>query len=106
MTRPRPSGEWADDYLAPVFACRALAADDDHGRGSGLVTQVDGLRWDELSALAAVTVAMLDWERHYGPGTWHSQCALCTAISAHRRITNHQRYRTGSWSPADHRWER
>jgi hypothetical protein len=94
MTRPRPSGEWSDEYLAPVFASRALAADDDHGRGGGLVTQADGLRWDELSALAAATVSMLDWERHSGPGTWHPQCAVCTAISAHRRITNHQRYRT------------
>ena len=52
MTRPRPSGEWAEEYLAPMFATRALAADDDHGRTSGLVVQADGLRWDELDALA------------------------------------------------------
>ena len=94
MTRPRPSGEWASEYLAPMFASRAVAADDDHGRGAGIVTQADGLRWDELYALAAVTESMLDWERHSGPGTWHPGCAVCTAISAHRRITNHRRYQT------------
>jgi hypothetical protein len=94
MTRPRPSGERSEEYLAPVFASRAVAADDDYGRSSGLVVQADGLRWDELYALAAVMVSMLDWERHSGPGTWHPNCADCTAISGHRRITNQQRYRT------------
>jgi hypothetical protein len=77
-----------------MFASRALAADDDHGRGSGLVVQANGLRWDELAALAAVSGSLLDWERHSDPGTWHPDCVVCTAISAHRRITNHQRYRT------------
>jgi hypothetical protein len=94
MTRPRPSGEWAEDYLAPMFASRALAADDEHGRASGVVVQADGLRWDELYALAQVTASILDWERHSGPGTWHPRCAVCTAVSAHRRISNHRRYQT------------
>ena len=80
MARPRPSGEWAEEYLAPMFASRALAADDDHGRSAGLVVQADGLRWDELNALAAVSAAMLDWERHSGAGTWHPNCAVCIRV--------------------------
>ena len=94
MTRPRPSGQWGDEFLAPLFAGRAITADDDHGRGHGLVVQADGLQWAELDALADLTAAALDLGGHGGAGTWHPRCPACTAISAHRRITAHARYRT------------
>lgn len=91
MTRPRPSG-WRRSIWRQCSR-RALAADDEHGRTRGLVVQADGLRWDELYALAQVTASTLDWERRSGPGTWHLDCAVCMAISAHRRTTNRRRYR-------------
>ena len=69
MTRPRPSGQWTDEFLAPAFAGRAIAADDDHGREHGMVTQADGLRWDELDALADLTATALDVAGHGGAGT-------------------------------------
>ena len=94
MARPRPSGQWTDDVLAPAFASRALAADDDYGRGCGVVVQADGLRWDELDAFADIAEPLLDAAHHSGPGSWHPRCVMCVAIGAQRRITAHRRYRT------------
>jgi hypothetical protein len=72
MIRPQPSGMWTPEFLAPSFASRALAADDDHGRGHGVVVQADGLSWDEVDALAELTL----------PGRTSPRCAraLCDPI--------------------------
>jgi hypothetical protein len=94
LTRPRPSGQWDPEYLAPILATNAIAADDDHGRAHELVVQADGLRWDQLYALTDVISSALDLEHHGGAGNWHPDCPACTGITAHGRITAHKRYQT------------
>ena len=102
MIRPRPSGMWTPEFLAPAFASRALAADDDHGRAHCVVVQADGLSWDEIDALAELTLPVLDAARHGGVGSGHPRCPSCTAIGAYRRIAAHRRYRTvGPDTPQD-----
>jgi hypothetical protein len=94
MTRP-PAIRPADRRVpGATLRRRAISADDDHGREHGLVAQADGLRWDELDALAELTAQELDVAGHSGPGTWHPRCPTCTAFGGHRRITAHARYRT------------
>ena len=94
LTRPRPSGQWGPEYLAPIVATSAVAADDDHGRAHGAVVQADELRWEELYALADLIASALDLEHHGGAGTWHPDCSACVAITAHNRLTAHKRYQT------------
>lgn len=94
LLRPRPSGMWTPEFLAPAFAGRALSADDDHGRRHGVVVQADDLRWAELDALAELVEPLIDPREHGGTGTWHPRCRTCSAIAPHRRITAHRRYRT------------
>jgi hypothetical protein len=94
LGRPRPAGQWASEYLAPMLANRALDADDDHGREHGLVIQADELRWPELEALAETVKAVLDFDRHMTTNAVHAECLQCTAIQAYRRIANYSRYRT------------
>jgi hypothetical protein len=94
LTRPRPSGQWGPEYLAPIVAARAIAADDDHGRAHGIVVQADGLRWDELYPLTDLVASALDVDQHGSVGSWHPDCSACTTITAHSRITAQQRYQT------------
>jgi hypothetical protein len=102
MLRPRPSGMWTPELLAPAFASRAIAADDDHGRAHGLVVQADGMNWEELDALADLAAAQLDTSAHGGVGAWHPRCRTCSADGAYRRVTAHRRYRTvGPATPHD-----
>ena len=82
------------DLLAGLYASRALAADDDHGRGHGLVVQADALLWPELTDLAWIAGASLDPARHGGTGTWHPTCRECRAAQAAARVAAHHRYRT------------
>jgi len=46
LTRPRPSGRRGPEYLAPLVATSAVAADDDHGRARGAVVQAHRPRTD------------------------------------------------------------
>jgi hypothetical protein len=94
LTRARPSGQWATEHLAPMLASRAINADDDHGRGSGMVVQADGLRWPELLTFAELVAPALDFDRHMTTNAVHADCPQCTAIQAYRRILNYTRYRT------------
>lgn len=94
LARPRPSGQWATDHLAPMLAGEAINADDDHGRENLLVVQADKLRWPELRALAEVVAAVLDFDRHMTVNAVHDGCRQCTAIQAYRRIRSYDRYRT------------
>jgi hypothetical protein len=82
LTRPRPSGQWGPEYLAPIVAARAIAADDDHGRAHGIVVQADGLRWDELYPLTDLVASALDVDQHGSVGSWHPDCSACTTITA------------------------
>jgi hypothetical protein len=94
LARPRPSGQWATDHLAPMLAGEAINADDDHGRENLLVIQADKLRWPELRALAEVAAAVLDFDRHMAVNAVHDDCLQCTAIQAYRRVRSYDRYRT------------
>lgn len=90
------------DVLSSIYAARALAADDDHGRDHGLVVQADGLLWVELDDLARLAEPVLDPGRHAGPGAWHLDCPGCRGAQAAARIRSHRRYRTvGPGRPAD-----
>jgi len=82
------------DLVAGLFAARALVADDDHGRGHGVVVQADGLRWAELEDLVGLAGPVLDPARHAGTGTWHPDCPACRGAQAAARIRTHRRYRT------------
>jgi hypothetical protein len=94
LTRPRLSGQWATDHLAPMLAGRSIAADDDHGREQERVVQADGLRWPELLTLAEVVAPALDFGRHMVANAYHPGCRECVALQAHRRLTGYTRYRT------------
>lgn len=80
--------------LAGLYAARAVVADDEHGRGAGLVVQADGLRWTELDELARLAEPALDPTRHAGAGTWHPHCPDCRGALAAARVRAHRRYRT------------
>lgn len=82
------------DLLAGLYASRALAADDDHGRVHGLVVQADALLWPELADLAWLAEPGLDAGRHGGTGTWHPRCRECRAAVAAARVRAWRRYRT------------
>jgi hypothetical protein len=82
------------DLLAGLYASRAIVADDEYGRGAGLVIQADGLRWAELDELARLVEPQLDPTRHAGAGTWHPHCPDCRGALAAARIRTHRRYRT------------
>jgi len=82
------------DLLAGLYAGRALAADDDHGRRHGLVVQADGLRWVELQDLVRLAGPALDPAQHAGPGTWHPNCPDCRGALAAARVRSHRRFRT------------
>jgi hypothetical protein len=82
------------DLLAGLYASRALAADDEHGRGHGLVVQADGLLWPELTDLAWLASPALDPARHGGTGTWHPGCRECRGALAAARVAAWRRYRT------------
>lgn len=82
------------DLVAGLFAARALVADDDHGRGHGVVVQADGLLWAELEDLVGLAGPVLDPARHAGTGTWHPNCPACRGAQAAARIRTHRRYRT------------
>lgn len=82
------------DLLAGLYASRALAADDRHGRGHGLVVQADGLLWQELADLAWLAEPSLDPSRHGGTGTWHPGCRECSGALAAARVAAWHRYRT------------
>ena len=82
------------DLLATLYASRALAADDEHGRIHGLVIQADGLLWPELADLARLAGPALDPARHGGTGTWHPDCPDCRGAVAAARVTSYHRYRT------------
>lgn len=82
------------DVVSSIYAARALAADDDHGRAHGLVVQADGLLWVELDDLARLAEPVLDPSRHAGPGAWHPDCPACRGAQAAARIRTHRRYRT------------
>ena len=82
------------DLLAGLYASRAIAADDEHGRVHGLVVQADGLLWPELSDLAWLAGPALDATRHGGTGTWHPGCRECRGALAAARVEAWQRYRT------------
>lgn len=80
--------------LAALYAGRAVVADDDHGRGRGVVVQADGLLWAELDDLVVLAEPVLDPRRHAGTGTWHPDCAACRGAQAAARVRTHRRYRT------------
>jgi hypothetical protein len=82
------------DLLAGLYASRALAADDEHGRIHGVVVQADGLLWPDLVDLAWLATPALDPRRHGGTGTWHPNCRECRASTAVAHITTHHHYRT------------
>jgi hypothetical protein len=82
------------DLLATLYASRALAADDEHGRVHGLVIQADGLLWPELSDLARLADPALDPARHGGTGTWHPECPECRGTLAAARVHAWRRFRT------------
>ena len=94
LIRPRPSGQWATDHLAPMLASRALNAGDNHGREQGFVIQPDGIRWPELLVFAELAAEVLDFDRHMTTNAVHADCPQCTAIQAYRRILSYNRYRT------------
>lgn len=94
MDRLAAAGVDRADLVAGLFAARALVADDDHGRGHGMVVQADGLRWSELEDLVGLARSELDPARHAGTGTWHPDCPACSGAQAAARIRNHRRYRT------------
>jgi hypothetical protein len=94
LTRLRPAGHWAPEYLAPMIATAAILADDEHGRELGLVVPADQLHWQELYALADLVAPGLDLQHHGGVGTWHPDCRACTAVTAYQRIVGHKRYRS------------
>ncbi len=82
------------DLLAGLYAGRALAADDEHGRREGVVVQADGILWVELDDLARLAEPALDPAQHAGPGTWHPHCPDCRGALAAARVRSHRRYRT------------
>ncbi len=82
------------DILSALYGGAAVVADDEHGRGHGLVIQADGLIWAELDDLARIVEPVLDPGRHAGPGTWHPDCVGCRGAQAAARIRTHRRYRT------------
>jgi hypothetical protein len=82
------------DLLAGLYASRALAADDEHGREHGLVVQADALLWPELTDLAWLAAPALDPSRHAGTGTWHPVCRECRGAVAAARVAAWHRYRT------------
>jgi hypothetical protein len=94
MDRLTAVGVGRADLAAGIYAARALVADDDHGRGHGVVVQADGLLWVELEDLVGLAGPVLDPTRHAGTGTWHPDCAACRGAQAAARIRTHRRYRT------------
>lgn len=94
MDRLTAAGVDRADLVAGLYAARALLADDDHGRGHGMVVQADGLRWAELEDLVGLAEPVLDPARHAGTGTWHPKCPACRGAQAAARIRTHRRYRT------------
>jgi hypothetical protein len=94
MQRLAAAGVDRADLVAGLYAARALVADDDHGRGRGMVVQADGLRWGELEDLVGLAAPVLDPARHAGTGTWHPDCPACRGAQAAARIRAHRRYRT------------
>jgi hypothetical protein len=82
------------DLLAHLYAGRAVRADDEYGRGSGLVIQADELRWAEVERLVRVAEEHLDAAGHAGVGTWHPGCADCEAVLAVARIRSRYRFRS------------
>ncbi len=94
MARLSAAGVDRADLVAGLYAARAVVADDNHGRGHGLVVQADGLHWDELEDLVGLAGPVLDPARHAGTGTWHPACAACRGAQAAARIRTHRRYRT------------
>jgi hypothetical protein len=94
MDRLSAAGVDRADLVAGLYAARALVADDDHGRGHGLVVQADGLRWGELEDLVELAAPVLDPTAHAGTGTWHPACPACRGAQAAARIRSHRRYRT------------
>jgi len=94
MQRLAAAGVDRADLVAGLYAARALVADDDHGRGHGMVVQADGLRWGELEDLVGLAAPVLDPARHAGTGTWHPDCPACRGAQAAARIRAHRRYRT------------
>jgi hypothetical protein len=93
LTRLPPSGQRGPQYPAPIIAARATAADDEHGRAHAIAVQADGLRWHDPYVLTDLIASALDVDHHSADG-WHPDCSACTAITAHNRITAHQRYQT------------
>ncbi len=87
------------EVLARLYAGRAVAADDDHGRAHGLVVQADELRWTELEHLVRLAETRLEPGQHADVGTWHQDCPDCQAVLAIGRIRARHRYRTVSPRP-------
>jgi hypothetical protein len=82
------------DLLAHLYAGRAVRADDEYGRGSGLVIQADELRWAEIEHLVRMAEERTAAGDHAGVGSWHPDCADCEAVLAIARIRARHRFRT------------
>jgi len=79
--------QWEPRLLANLYAAAAVEADDEHGRGHGLITQHYDIKIADLATVIELAEQTQDG-RHAVAGILHADCPQCLAAQALGRVRN------------------